>query len=123
VDFSAVAIARAQQRVAQDRMRPHFAVGDVTHLDVVAGPFDTPFDVGCFHCLDPIQQQGYVSKVRHLLKPGGTHLIWALEAAPSGATLSPEAVQEIFAPGFVLTSARKSQRRIAASRWYWLVRA
>ena len=123
VDFSAVAIAKARRRVARDRLRPDFVVGDVTHLDAMTGPFDIAFDVGCFHCLDPIQQQGYVSEVGRLLKPGGMHLIWALDEAPSGATLSPEAVREIFAPGFKLTNARKSWRRIAASHWYWLVHA
>lgn len=117
VDFSAVAIANARRRVARDRLRPDFAVGDVTHLDAVTGPFDISFDVGCFHCLDPIQQQRYVSEVHRLLKPGGTHLIWALDAAPSSATLSPATVTEIFAPGFELTNVRKSRRRIAVSHW------
>jgi SAM-dependent methyltransferase len=122
VDFSQVAIARARERVAHEAAQPEFLVGDVTHLDTLSGPFDVSFDVGCFHCLDSNAQQGYVSEVSRLLTPGGTHLIWALDGAPSGATLSPAAVREIFAPRFVLQDAAPSRRRLIGSHWYWLVR-
>lgn len=123
VDFSPVAIAKARERSAGDDVRPNFVVGDVTHLDALSGPFDVSFDVGCFHCLDQNAQRGYVSEVLRLLKPGGTHLIWALDASPSDIPLSPAAVREVFAPGFVLESAQKSRRRLILSHWYWLVRS
>jgi cyclopropane fatty-acyl-phospholipid synthase-like methyltransferase len=123
VDFSPVAIAKAWKRVAPDDVRPEFLVGDVTHLDTLSGPFDVSFDVGCFHCLDPQSRRGYVSGVSSLLKPGGTHLIWALDSPPSDLPLSPAAVKEIFAPGFELQRAHKSRRRLFRSHWYWLVRS
>lgn len=37
VDFSPVAIAKAQKNVAQYDVRPQFLVGDVTELDVLSG--------------------------------------------------------------------------------------
>jgi cyclopropane fatty-acyl-phospholipid synthase-like methyltransferase len=123
VDFSPVAIAKAQKSVAQDDVRPQFLVGDVTHLDVLSGPFDVSFDVGCFHCLDPQGQRAYVAEVSRLLRPGGTHLIWTLDSSPSDLSLSPEAMNEIFAPAFELENARKSRRRLVRSHWYWFVRA
>jgi cyclopropane fatty-acyl-phospholipid synthase-like methyltransferase len=123
VDFSKVAIAKAQKRVAQDKVRPEFLVGDVTHLDALSGPFDASFDVGCFHCLDSDDQRAYVSEISRLLRPGIRHLIWALDSSPSGIALSPAAVKEIFAPGFELRNARTSRRRIIRSHWYWLVRS
>jgi cyclopropane fatty-acyl-phospholipid synthase-like methyltransferase len=123
VDFSPVAIAKAQERVSHDDVRPEYLVGDVTHLDGLTGPFDISFDVGCFHCLDSQGQRAYVAEVFRLLKPGGTHLIWALDSAPSNMQLSPAAVREIFARSFALQSARKSRRRIVQSHWYWLVRS
>jgi cyclopropane fatty-acyl-phospholipid synthase-like methyltransferase len=122
VDFSPVAIAKAQKRVAQDSVKPSFIVSNVTHLDALTGPFDISFDVGCFHCLDLQGQCAYISEVSRLLKPGGTHLVWALDAAPSGIRLSPAAVGDVFAPAFELQSARKNRRRLALSHWYWLVR-
>jgi cyclopropane fatty-acyl-phospholipid synthase-like methyltransferase len=123
VDFSPVAIARARASVAQHDVRPEFLVGDVTHLEALSGPFNVSFDVGCFHCLAPQGQRAYVSEVSRLLEPGGTHLIWALDSAPSDLPLSPAAMKEIFAPGFELQDARKSRRRLVRSHWYWLVRS
>jgi SAM-dependent methyltransferase len=123
VDFSPIAIGKARRRVARDPVQPTFLVGDVTRLEALGDPFDMSFDVGCFHCLDPNAQRAYTSEVLRLLKPGSTHLIWAMDGAPGGLPLSPAVVKEIFAPGFELQNARASRRRIARSHWYWLVRS
>jgi cyclopropane fatty-acyl-phospholipid synthase-like methyltransferase len=123
VDFSPVAIAKAKEKAGHAVVRPEFLVDDVTHLNALSGPFDVSFDVGCFHCLDPEGQRAYVSEVSRLLKPTGTHLIWALDSTPSDLQLSPAVVKAIFAAGFELRHARKSRRRLAASHWYWLVRS
>ncbi len=122
VDFSSVAIAKAQQRVAQDDIRAEFLVGDVTSLDMLTGPFDVSFDVGCFHCLDSLAQRAYVSEVSRLLKPGAIHLLWGLDKAPSDLEFSPEAVCAVFAPAFRLQRAMKSRRRLVQSHWFWLKR-
>jgi SAM-dependent methyltransferase len=121
VDFSPVAIAKAQEHIAGDN--PRFLVGDVTRLGALNGPFDMSFDVGCFHCLDAEAQQAYAAEVFRLLKPGGTHLIWALDAAPSQIALSPATLAQAFLPRFKLSDAQKSRRRLAASHWYWLTRS
>lgn len=123
VDFSPVAIADARQRVARDAPKPEFLVGDVTHLDALTGPFDVSFDVGCHHCLDPDGRRAYASELFRLLRPGGTHLMWALDDSPAGLPMSPETVKETFAAGFVLRDARPSRRRLVRSHWYWLVRS
>jgi len=123
VDFSQVAIAKARENAAKDAAPAEFVVGDVTRLPALRGPFDFSFDVGCFHCLDRNAQRGYVSEVFRLLKPGGTHLIWALDAAPSEISLSAAVVKETFAPGFELQNAQKSRRRLVRSHWYWLARS
>jgi hypothetical protein len=101
---------------------PQFLVDDVTHLDVLGGPIDASFDVGRFHCLDPLGQRSDVSEMSRLLRSGSTHLIWAMDSSPSGILLSSAAVKEIFAPGFGLRNARTSRRRIVRSHWSWLVR-
>jgi hypothetical protein len=61
--------------------------------------------------------------VCRLLRPGGTHLIWALDASPSDVPLSPAAVKDVFAPGLTLKDARPSRRRLVRSHWYWLERS
>jgi ubiquinone/menaquinone biosynthesis C-methylase UbiE len=122
VDFSSVAIAKAREATAHDDAPPEYLVGDVTRLAGVSGPFDFAFDVGCFHCLDAVQQKAYVAEVFRVLAPGGTHLIWALDAAPSDMSLSPETMRAIFAPKLELQEAKASRRRLARSHWYWLRR-
>jgi cyclopropane fatty-acyl-phospholipid synthase-like methyltransferase len=122
VDFSPVAIAKARKKTENDGLKPEFIVASVTNLDKVNGPFDVAFDVGCFHCLDKDGQKKYVSEVRRILKPGGVHLIWALDDSPSDISLSPASIGEIFKNGFNLKDSAASRRRIAKSHWYWLAR-
>lgn len=123
IDFSPVAIDKARARVEDDGGKPEFLVGDVTKLDALTGPYDFSFDVGCFHCLDEKGQRAYASEVFRLLKPGGIHLIWALDHSPSDMSFSPDLVRTVFEPQFLLQDARKSRRRIIRSHWYWLERA
>jgi SAM-dependent methyltransferase len=122
VDFSPVAIDKARARVARDERKPEFRVGDVTNLHDIEGCFDVSFDVGCFHCLDAGQQTRYAAEVFRLLKPGGTHVIWALDASPSDIQLSPVAIEKVFDSQFRLRREKPSRRRLARSHWYWLVR-
>lgn len=123
IDFSPVAIEKARARVAEDGGKPEFLVGDVTNLEALTGPYDFAFDVGCFHCLGTEGQRAYASEIFRLLKPGGIHLMWALDHSPSDMAFSPELVRSVFEPRFRLHDARKSRRRIIRSHWYWLERA
>ncbi|HWE31018.1 MAG TPA: class I SAM-dependent methyltransferase, partial [Polyangia bacterium] len=122
VDWSPVAVEKARDHAARDPMPPSFVISDVTCLDGIAGPFDLSFDVGCFHCLDAAGQRRYAAAVARVLTPGGTHLIWAIDDAPSDLALSPALIEAVFAPGFTLADARKSRRRLTHSHWYWLSR-
>jgi SAM-dependent methyltransferase len=110
VDFSPVAIDKAWARVARDERKPEFRVGDVTNLHDVQGCFDVSFDVGCFHCLDAGQQTRYAAEVARLLKPGGTHLLWALDTPPGEIPLSPAAIEGVFASRFRLRRERSRRR-------------
>ncbi len=122
IDFSPAAIEKARARVAGDAQRPEFVVSDVTDLRNVEEPFDLSFDVGCYHCLNPDQQARYAAEVYRLLRPGGTHLIWVLDDAPSGLPLAASDIQRVFAPRFVLRREAFSRRRLVRSYWYWLER-
>lgn len=121
VDFSPVAVRKATLRVATEEYKPTFLVGDVTNLNSLSEPFDVSFDVGCFHCLDEEGHRKYAGELHRLLKPGGIHLIWALDHSPSDMKLTPDYVASIFAENFHLQEARRSRRRVffVASHWYW----
>lgn len=120
VDFSPVAIAKAQRRAHQAGLAAAFLVADVTQLSALRGPFDMSFDIGCFHCLDAEAQLRYAAEVGRLLQPGATHLIWALDETPSELRLTAAQVAATFAPHFELISAKRSRRRLARSHWYAL---
>ena len=122
VDFSSVAIEKAQKRVTNSEYRPTFIVGDVTNLENINEQFDVSFDIGCFHCLNEEGQRKYVSEVARLLKPGATHLIWALDNSPSNIKLNSNYISKIFETNFHLVNSKFSRRRIIASHWYWLAR-
>jgi len=122
VDFSSIAIEKAKVRSSKNVQKPRFIVGDVTNLENINEQFDVSFDVGCFHCLDIDGQQKYVSEIYRLLKPGETHLIWALDHSPSNIDLSPNYIAKIFENRFQLVKSEFSRRRLIASHWYWLIR-
>ena len=122
VDFSSVAIEKANKRVVNYTDKPEYIVGDVTDLKKIDKQFDVSFDVGCFHCLDEYGEQKYVSEIHRLLKPGATHLIWAMDSSPSGIKLSPKYIEQTFGDHFNLDQSKFSRRRIASSHWYWLIR-
>ena len=123
VDFSSIAIEKAKKRVGNAEHKPTFIVGDVTNLEMIDEQFDVSFDIGCFHCLEEQEQQKYVSEVYRLLKPGATHLIWAMDSSPSNIKLSPDYIARVFANRFQLEKTEFTRRRIIPSHWYWLVRA
>ena len=122
VDFSYVAIEKANERTIYDQFQPNFIVGDVTRLDMLNEPFDISFDVGCFHCLYEEEQTKYISEVSRLLKPKAIHLLWALDSTPARLKFSPEYIADVFGNEFQLVNSTFSRRGIIASHWYWLMR-
>ncbi len=122
VDFSAVAIEKARGRAREGYVPPDFLVGDVTNLKGISGPFDVSYDIGCFHCLDEEGQIKYAIEVNRLLKPGGEHLIWAMDTSPRNMQISPSVIEKVFGRHFKLMSAEKKCRRRADSHWYLLTK-
>ncbi|MBO9700605.1 MAG: class I SAM-dependent methyltransferase [Sporocytophaga sp.] len=122
IDFSGVAIEKARKRIEDSLQKPSLLVGDVTNLAMLKEPFDVAFDIGCFHCLNEVDQQKYEQEVYRLLKPGATLLIWALNHAPIGIKLNPDYMARVFSASFHLKKSAFSRRRIIGSHWYWLVR-
>lgn len=123
VDFSPLAIEKAKARVSKDATKPELLVDDARDLALVNGPFDLSIDVGCFHCLDRDGQHRYVATLGRLLRPGATHLMWAMNSAPSDLPMDVESIRKTFSPYFQVAEFDNKRRRLAASWWYRLVRA
>ena len=124
IDFSNVAIAKAQQRSSRDGKKADYRVGDVTDLKIDDDSFDVSFDIGCFHCLDESEQKKYVSELHRILKPEGRHLLWVMDVAPppNRIHLTTDLVQQVFSAGFKLVKVMASRRRIVKSHWFWFKR-
>ena len=122
VDFSPIAIEKAKSRVAGDPSKPEFFVDDVRELSRVTGPFDLSIDVGCFHCLDGDGQVRYAAALARLLRPGATHLMWVMNDPPSRRSMAAADIGQTFASAFDMARVVDRRRRLAPSRWFWLVR-
>ena len=122
VDFSSIAIEKANKRKADNINKPKFLVGDVTNLKMLTEQYEVAFDIGCFHCLNETGQQKYVAELFRLLKSGSTLLIWALDSSPIGIKLNPDYIAKTFEKGFNLSNTKFSRRRIIGSHWYWLTK-
>jgi cyclopropane fatty-acyl-phospholipid synthase-like methyltransferase len=120
VDFSEIAIKKANERIENDTSKPTLMVGDVTQLSMLSDTFDVIFDVGCFHCLNEEAQQKYLNEAHRLLNTNGVLLIWALDSSPIGIKLNSEYMTEVIGNRFVIEKSIFSRRRIVASHWYWL---
>lgn len=123
VDFSTIAIKKANELISNKKNKATFLVGDVTNLENISGQFDFGLDVGCFHCLDEVAQKKYSEEVYKLLKPGGTLLLWTLDNSPNNIKLNSSYITNIFGNHFHLTKSKASRRRVifVKSHWYWLV--
>ena len=122
VDFSQVAIKKANERLTNVIQKPQLLVGDVTNLAMLHNPFDVAIDIGCFHCLNETAQKKYVNETYRLLNPNSTLLVWALDSSPIDIKLSPKYIEQIFEKHFIFDHSKFSRRRIIASHWYWLIR-
>jgi SAM-dependent methyltransferase len=76
VDFALKAIAEARRKAHVAGIQADLRVGDVTRLDGIADPFDLIFDLGCFHGLTPEGMDAYARRVKGLLAPAGTYLLY-----------------------------------------------
>ena len=120
IDFSSVAIERAKKRTSGNEHKPTYLVGDVTNLPFSDNMFDVCLDVGCFHCLNEIDEQKYLAEVYRVLKPNGILLIWALRVAPSGICMNSEYIATVLCDKFSLEKTEFSRRKLIASNWFWL---
>lgn len=89
VDFAPRAIRLAREKIQAVRLPAEVAVGDVTRLRGIRGPFDLALDIGCFHSLGQSDQLKYLTQLDHILAPQGFWLMYGFfrsdeEHAPPG---------------------------------------
>ncbi len=101
-----------------------FAVGDVTTLRGIEGPFDLALDIGCFHGLD--DHEGYLSRLESVLAPGGYWLMYGFfrsAAGGRGPGLDERALKSIELHRFQLISRSDgTDKRGRPSAWFLFLR-
>ena len=121
VDSSPTALRKAREKAARAGVNPEFILHDVTHLDLLRGPFEIALDVGCLHGLSAAERRHYAQEITRLMLPGGTLLIWGGERG-LGFGLAAAEVKITFAPGFRLEKVEPNQFHGRQANWYWLNR-
>lgn len=71
IDFSSVAIRKAELRSSQQNLNIDFSVSSIEDYEVAQGSFDFIFDRGAFVCLSNRQIEMSISSIYSGLKPGG----------------------------------------------------
>ena len=120
VDFVPAAIRKAKRKAAQAGVRVDFRVGDVTRLKGISGPFDLILDIGCYHGLSERGKADYRLQIFHLLRAGGTFLLYVFfresPAAPGPGVV--EADLEAFSPPLdLIARADGFERKTRPSAW------
>lgn len=124
VDFSPKAIATAREKAKHAGVNIDFRIADVTRLDALSGPFEFALDVGCFHGLEAAGRKRYVEQLSRLVRPGSIFLLWAFDrpAMFEDYGISPQVVEQLFLPHFVMSRSEHGTHRGRPTTWYWFTR-
>lgn len=120
IDFAPRAIHMARRKSAQAGVHATVAIGDVTKLDGIPGPFDLALDLGCFHGIP--SRSGYLSQLSRLLAPGGYWLLYAMLKSDPGESrpgITEGDLALIASSGLVLLGRQDGwDRRNRPSAWF-----
>jgi len=70
IDVAALAVRRAREQAAQQRLVAEFVVMDALRLADLDRTFDTILDVGLYHVLQPAERTAYAASLRGAARPG-----------------------------------------------------
>ncbi len=75
VDFSRIAIAKAQAKAKEKGLSAEFLVHDALDLPALGRRFDTVIDCGLFHVFPDAERAAYVRSLSGVVKPGGSYFM------------------------------------------------
>lgn len=103
VDSTPAAIAAAEKKREARGLTAKFVVGDALDLAPLGRTFDTVLDCGLFHVIEEGERRRYLQELKHVLGPGGRHLMLGFATNTSGLGprgYSPEELRAYFADGW-----------------------
>ena len=120
IDFAPRAIHIAKRKAKKANVTASIAVGDVTRLDKISGPFDLTLDMGCFHGVE--DRAAYLSELKRILASGGYWLLYGIfksDLYPGRPGMIPTDLELIQANGFELLSRKDGKdKRERPSAWF-----
>jgi SAM-dependent methyltransferase len=132
IDFVTVAIGKARQKAKRAGVmdRVQFYVEDVTRIAELSLPRCAfALDMGCFHGLTAEGRRRYADELAGLMLPGGLYMLYALmprhmprQMPGYSIGVTPEQVQEIFAPYFDIQRVERGEFLGSGSTWIWMKR-
>jgi 2-polyprenyl-3-methyl-5-hydroxy-6-metoxy-1,4-benzoquinol methylase len=85
VDFTPVAIQKAEQKAAQRNLHVTFLVLSVLELHTLGRTFDTVIDSGLFHALSDGDRLVFVDKLAAVIRRGGTYFMLCFSELEPGS--------------------------------------
>ncbi len=117
IDFSWRALLSARRKARAAGVAVQLLRRDVSRLDDLAGPFDFALDLGCFHSLEPYQQERYAATVARVLHPGATFMMYAFIAPEEGWPAEAE-IRRCFSTPFDLVRLDHGDFEGRPSAWF-----
>ncbi len=128
VDFSRVAIAKAQAKAKEKGLSAEFLVHDALDLPGLGRKFDTVIDCGLFHVFPDAERAAYVRSLSGVVRPGGSYFMLCFsdrEPKDWGGPrrVTRDEIQESFSKGWEVISilpSRFETNRHGAGGKAWL---
>ncbi len=106
IDLSPTAIERARAKATDRGLDVRFEAGDILTLALPAGSFDVAVDCGLFHVFDDADRARYVTRLRDLLRPGGSGYLLCFSDRQPGdwgpRRVRADEIQAAFAAGWTV---------------------
>jgi SAM-dependent methyltransferase len=126
IDYAPKAIVMARRKAARAGLAIDFRVGDVARMPLDEGQFDYILDIGCLHTLDAGDHPEYAQRLKKILAPGGTYMLYAWtprlqQGRMHGLTV--EQVHGLFTPTLKTVNTVVGEEKGSPTVWYWFTKA
>lgn len=85
VDYVARAIRKAERKAQKAGVSVRFIIGDVSKLEKIDSKFDFVLDIGCYHSLDPGDQDSYVQNLSRITSEGSVFMLYGFFRTRDGS--------------------------------------
>lgn len=122
LDYIPKAIHTARRKIRQSNVEAIVQIGDVTRPMKLSEDYDLALDIGCYHNLSLEGKITYEFNLNHLLKHGGTYLLYGFLSTSQNATGISEADVARLCKFLILEERQEGSDRNRPSAWFRFVK-